>query len=282
MNYLKSDEVTDYVTRVSVTSGKEVILSNIASRIIDAYCKRSLSLTYYFLEFDLNASLVGYVPYRPILKINPVDLTTGFRIRAQHRTIRGQRESTAEWADVTIPATLSDLLLKKTGRVEIASEIEVDYGRIYYIDKNAQTLRRDSWLAQIEVIAGHFFDTSLSASASIGATSLTVDSTNGMAVGSYLTVDDKKALYKITNITGSVLTISPGLAVAASSGAEVAEKIPTEVKMACAMVIEDRLTYEPNTTRQTETLDVITDRFVRADISPMPVDGQVLLQRYVN
>lgn len=282
MKYLKTSEVDDYCPRVTVPAGKELAYSNVSSRLIDAYLGRSLSIQHYFVDFELNRSITGFVPIRPIVALDPVILTTGLQIRPMEKTIAGGRELIGLWQDVSIPADVDSLVNFRTGRMEVFANDITDYSRMF---ANTHGRRAVAWLAQMEIRAGHLVDTTLSATAANGATTVTLSSVVGIEANSTkLNFGDNVAEYTATAIVGSVVTISPAL-VAASTlpiGTAVTEVVPEDVKIACGQVIEDRLTYEPNTIKQLSTLDVISERFDRADTSPIPVDAQRILAKYRN
>lgn len=283
-NYLKNDEVTNYVTRLTATSGKETQLARAATAIIDAYCGRSLYIQHYKARFDMSAARVGWCRQKPIIAIDPRDTTTGFRITALARNIRGEREGASYWTDITIPSPLDDLITLASGRVDLKSAVVgADMGRQWHTvpDRLSNLV---GFQAELEVLAGYFPSAKLTVAAANGASTLTVNNKAGLVANeSYINVGDKKAEYLVTGITGLVLTISPVLvaSVVQPVGTVVSGVIPEDVKCACAMIIEDRLTFEPNMISQTGTLDIISDRFRRADVSAMPVDAQLLLRPYV-
>jgi hypothetical protein len=289
INYLKTVEVASYVKRVKVKTGDETVVTRIASRLIDAWLERTLSIKHHLVDFELNHSMRGRIPVRPIVGVDPVDLTTGFRIIPLRRTARNQRERVGSWLDVTIPDDVTDLYNPRTGRLELGFKLSDDYGRNYYGSKYSDSYRAEAWLAEMEIKAGHLVDTKLGAVAANGATTLTLRDTDGIVENvTYLTVGDTTtgavAEYLVTDVTGLVATISPALVVSSTQpiNTAVTQVVPEEIKLACAMTIEDRLTYEPNTFRQTETLGPISDRFSRLDKSAIPVDAQLLLAEYKN
>jgi hypothetical protein len=287
MNYLKTVELTDYVTRTDIPLGQELSIIKTASRLIDAYCKRSLSIKYYKKSFEFNASLVGRIPIRPILNIFPRAYTTGLRITPFRRTPYGQREKLGRWIDVSIPADLEDFLDLSSGRIELFSSLDIDYGRLYYGGELSRIRGAYGWYATIEVKAGFLVDTKLAIGASSGANQITVVDSTGVIEGeTSITIGDTTAgtvpEYLVIDVTGNVLTISPVLTGNQAIGIGVYRVVPEEIKHAIAMTIEDRLTYEPNTLRLTSTLDVITDRLSRMGIDPIPEDAQSLLNDYRN
>lgn len=281
MNYLKTPaEVINYCPRVSVPAGKELIYSNIASRMVDEFCTRSLSIQYYLLDFELSDSLVGRIPKRPIIEFAPDVLSTGVQIRPMTRTYSGGRQELSGWADYTFPTGTSDTPVNlKTGRFEIfrSSSGSTDYGRT-----NPATA--SSWQVQVEVFAGFFVDTTLAQSAPHSTNTIFLTSVVGLEVGTRVNFGASSTIYTIQTVdtnTGQC-TITPMLAGTQSVGTEITEVVPEDVRIALGMIIEDRLTYEPNTLRQTETLDVITDRFSRHGVHFIPLDAQRLLTKYKN
>jgi hypothetical protein len=283
MLYLKTAELTTYVTRQSVPSGQELAVIRAASNLIDAYCKRSLSIKYYKLDFELNKSGVGFAPLVPVISISPADYSTGFRIRPMRKTWGGSRDTVGEWTDVDVPNDIEELLNLRTGRIEIISSQDTDFGRFEYANRIGSFSDVDAYQAALEVKVGHLVDTKLVSSASNGAVSITVQDSTGITPNvTYLTKGDEVNEYLVTAKVGNVLTISPGLASSGSVNQTITQVVPDEVKSACGAVIEDRLTYQSNTHRQIEKLSILTDELWRVDKRPLPADARSLLAKYRN
>lgn len=281
MNYLKTiSEVTSYCLRdVEVPDGQETQYSNIASRMIDEYCGRSpgsLSIGYHLVDFELTSGQIGHVPIKPILSLVPTELVTGVRIRA----LGYGRETLGDWTDVTIADPLSDTINLRTGRMQL-SAVTADFGR------SASQSSASRYLIEMEVLAGFFVDTTLADSALINASTVELESVAGVKIGKTLQfnvqpADTSITDYRVTSVdtTTKIVGITPNLAVALASGVTATEKIPEDVKFATAVIIEDRLTFQPSTLRQTETLDVLTDRLSRMGVFPVPMEAQRLLGKY--
>jgi hypothetical protein len=281
-NYLKTAELATYVKRGGeITEGDELYWIRAASRLLDGHCRMALAISDYSKTIRLSRNTVGYIREKPIIKITPQNTTTGVRLRPLGRDTDTSRVSLSAWFDVDIPTDLENLINKKTGRFEVNYFFRTDYERF----ANGAPLKSGwgtyEYEAVVEFSAGHFVNTRLTSGALITATTVTVDSTTGIVENqTYLTLGDAAAEYKVTDINGSVLTITPGLAAAQASGTGVYGAVPDDVKCACAMIIEDRLTYEPNTKRQHSKLDVLTDIFERSTLDPIPVDAIRLLDKY--
>lgn len=286
MRYLKTaQEVIDYTPRVSVPTGKELAHSTIISRMIDAYLGRSLSIQYYLLDFELSMNIVGRVPIKPILQLSPTTLATGFQVRPLAKTWNGGRREIGQWVDVEIPTAIENLVNPRTGRVEIYSSPDSDFGRVFSSALMSQSRGAYAWLAKIEIHAGHLVDTRLSSGALAGATSATLASVVGITAGStILNFGDDVTAYTVTSVDPltKVVGFTPAHTAVMASGLGVTEAVPEAIKVAAGQIIDDRMTYEPNTLRMTSQLDVIVDRLSRIDVSPIPLDAQYLLASYKN
>lgn len=277
MNYLKTaDEIAAYCLRdVEVPEGQELQYANIASRMADEFCGRTLSVAYHILDFELSADQVGVVPVKPVIALAPTTLTTGLRIRPLGRTMNGGRRELGAWQDVTIADPLNDTINLKTGRIELGS-VSTDFAR------STNGSGASNYLVQIEIYGGFFVDTTLSASALVAANAVELDSVVGVSVGKVLQFNNVLTDYRVTSVNTitKIVGITPNLAAALASGVPATEKIPEDVKFAVAQIIEDRITYAPNTLRQTETLETLTDRLSRIGSAPLPLDAQRLLSKY--
>lgn len=282
MNYLKTAEVAFYCPRSGAPTGDELSYSNIASRLIDTHCNRTLSIKYYLIDFEMSANLAGHIPMRPIVAFSPVTLTTGLAVRPLGKNWNGGRRLLGNWVDIDIPTDIESLVNQRTGRIEIYSSLITDYGRAVYVQAPRSAY---AWLAKMELYAGFLLDTTLSVAAINGATSATLQSVIGLAANlSKINFGDSATDYLVTSIVGNLITFTPALVVTSTLpiGYAVTGSVPEDVKVACGQIVEDRLTYEPNTLRQAETLDVISERFTRMDVSPIPVDAQRILSKYRN
>lgn len=269
-----------YCPRTGAPIDQESIYSNIASRLIDAHCNRTLSIRYYLVDFEMNANLAGHIPMRPIVAFAPIILSTGLAVRPLGKNWAGGRRLLGNWVDIDIPTDLESLVNIRTGRIEVFSSLIADYGRAVYAQAPRDAY---GWLAKLEVYAGFLIDTTLSVAATNGDPSVTLTSVIGLTAGlSNINFGDSATNYLVTSIVDNVVSISPALAATTTLpiGYAVTGAVPEDVKVACGQVIEDRVTYEPNTLRQAETLDVIDERFTRMDVSPIPVDAQRLLSKY--
>lgn len=283
ISYLKTGEVANYVTRATIPTGTEAAVIRAASSLIDAYCGRALGIKYYRLSFSLNELGVGYIPYRPVIGLAPKSFTTGFRIKPLRRWWSGATGTVGSWEDVSIPDDIEELIELSTGRVEIFSSRDGDFGRFEYNRHTGAQNFIHEWDAEIEVKAGYFVDTKLSVAALNNATQITVQDATGVVENeTYLTKGDSIDQYLVTGKNGNVLTIASGLTSAGSVGDVVVQAVPEEIKIACANVIHDRLTYQPNTYRQQEKLSILTDEFLRMDRRPLPADARLLLKDYRN
>mgnify|MGYP001428674364 CR=1 FL=1 len=282
MLYLKSDlQVIDYLTRdVEATVGRELALSRVASVLVDAYCGRSLSITYYLTDFELNRAGVGFIPRRPIVALAPTVLTTGIQVRPLSVNVDSSRSFLAGLSDFANSTDVTAPLYNpRTGRIALApSGSATDYGRV-------SIGSAPFYQAQVEVYAGFLLDTTLTVAAPHGASSLTLGSVIG-AVANVTKIQFGQNLTEYTIITvdttTKVVTISPTLAGTLGIGTEVTQVVPEDIRLATAVIISDQLTYEPNTLRQTSTLDVLTDRLSRMNNHPIPVEAQTLLSKYRN
>lgn len=289
MNYLKTAaDVVNYTPRVDIDSGKELIYSNVASRLIDRYCNQSLAIQYYLKDFELNGNLVGRIPAISILEVTPTTLSTGFQIRALGKTANGARCELGDWVDIEITNPVESLINLRTGRLELFRNLTDDYNRVLFArlyEGLGLSVQRSaySWLAKIEITAGFLAETTVASAVSNGATTATLASVKGISVGTQLNFNNTLTVNTVSAVDTStkIVTLSPALT-ALSVGTAVSQVVPEDIKMATGMVIEDRILYEPNTIRQQEKLDVIIDRFQRMSTSPIPVDAQFLLQKYRN
>lgn len=284
MNYLKTAaEVIDYLTRdVEATVGRELALSRIASRLVDSYCGRTLSIQYYLLDFELNRAGVGYIPRRPIVALAPTSLTTGLQVRPITVNMGGSRSFTDTLSDYPDSTdVLAPLYNNISGRIELSPSglsSSTDFGRggaggaAYY-------------QARVEVYAGFLVDTTLALPAAHGTSTLKLDSVIGVEANkTRVNLGASTAVYLITSVDvdNNLVTVNPPIPQTYNSGTEVTQVVPEEVKLATASIISDQLTYEPNTLRQTSTLDVLTDRLSRMNNHPIPVEAQHLLAHYRN
>jgi hypothetical protein len=281
-NYLKTTELADFVKRGDeIEEGDESYWIGVASSLIDAFCNQSLGISDYSDTIRLTRNGVGYIKHRPVYKVTPQETTTGVRIRPLGVDADQSTVSVSNWQDVQIPANLEDLINAKTGRFEIASFFKSDYGRFFSgVPHRRQTGIRQ-YEAVIEYTAGYLVNTILTSDAAVDDTVIEVLDTTGIKVNkTYITFGDAIASYRVTAISGNNLTISPALVAEQTENTDVYQVVPNDIKRACGMIIEDRVTYPANTKKMSSKLDVLTDFFDRANSDAIPVDAARILSHY--
>jgi hypothetical protein len=289
VNYLKSPEqVVEYTPRGDIDPGKELAFSRVASALIDRYCERSLSIRYYLLDFELNQAMVGYIPKRPVIQLAPTTLATGIRIRPMGRRYDGSREELGSWQDVADTTNAANSIYNpQTGRFELFYSGLNDYYRLLYSLEfyRGWANRAYWWQAQIEVYAGFLLDTTLAVPAIHSSSQVQLVSVVGAVPGkTKINLGANLTEYTITavNTVTNLVEVTPAIPGTLAAGTEVTQVVPEDIKIAAGMIIEDRTLYQPNTERQTEVLDVLTDRLSRMGRNPVPVDAQQLLGAYRN
>lgn len=289
MLYLKSDEIATYAPRVTVDDEIAPALAGHASSIIDAHLRSrfdldALTLATYARRVRLGGTVGGFV--RPA----PVRSVTSIAVRAVRRMISGGSLPDPDWTDLDVEddEDAAALVHFPTGRLELGnafglgipglSALTSDFGRSGASSASGSVF----YEADVVYTAGHIWSTELAEDAVEGATDLVLVDATFVAVGDRMTAGDAAATYRVTAVdpeTGEI-SLASGLASALSADAEISERVPVDVKRACGLIVEDLLTYLPNTIQQTRKLDVLSDAAVRASSAPLPAAAVALLDRY--
>lgn len=284
INYLKSSDIVTHVKREEVDTGDELYWIGQASRLIDAYCRRPLGIKLYSKNLYLSHNMGGLIKEIPIIQIVPQKTLTGFKVRSLQTNRRGGLIVSSTWWDVTIPSDQEDLINLATGKLELANLFINDYYRWFseipnfYYAPNYYTMKYEG---VFEFAGGFFLDTKLTSAALSGATTIVVDSVIGIIENeTVITLGDDVTEYLITDVVNKTLTLNTALSTGYSIKTQVTGLIDEEVKTACAMLIEDRLTYFPNAIRQVEKLDVLTTTLRRSTKNTISQEVMYLLKEY--
>ena len=286
MKYLKTSEISNWVTRNPVPSGSELKLILVACRLADAYCRRPLAISHYRKSRRLSAAGVGFLGVKPFIQFAPVETVTGLRVFPKYRTRQGGYvKASVAPLDIQIPANLRELIDTKNGMIELPMVRDLsDYGRELLGPVHAAHSYVQAWEADVEFYAGYFVETAVKTAASSGASAVELNSVVGITANkTYLTFKDDAKAYRVTGITGTTVQLHTPLTTALAVDDEVAERVPEEVKAAIGCIIEDRLTWGVNTNRLSEELaNLLKTRISRINDDALPVDAQELLKDYRN
>jgi len=286
MIYLKSDELSEYLTRAEVPEGDERKWARAASILADAWCRRALAITRYHKTIKLNSSCVGYLGVLPFVQFDPQETSTGLRIMPKARTrTAGYAKIGVDWIDIGIPSSLDQIIDKRTGKIELSNYSFADYGRGGYGGQcvGMPMTSVSAYDAEVEFLAGYFASSkSFQQLAANTSDTLRLESNAGFKVGKIVNLGDLSARYRVVNLlSDGAIQFDRVIEVEVKLGDEVSEVAPDAVKFACAYIIEDRLTFEPNSNRLSEELaSLLKTRSARVNDDALPQDAQEALKEY--